>query len=171
MQDTRAATGLIERLTIWVADRHENGIGLAESDATPEREVEVLLRFALDAPPAGSLLATALCDLASFPNVPQLFDDVLNDLLAVDVAFQYYQCNDTEGQFRIDGDDVLQFPNVNYSLSGTFESLDFGSHFASEVRGFKLLDQLGPQAYVVLMLLLRDRYFPTVWASLRDTVT
>jgi hypothetical protein len=135
------------------------------------RELDLLLGFPFAGVRAekrsGSLLATALCDLAAFGGDHQVYCDVVNELLAVQIAFQYYQPRDTLGQFVLDGDDVLQYPNVEYDEElSRFTDAKFANHIANEERTFKLVGSLGPQCYAALMLLLRDRYFPLLWPAL-----
>jgi len=165
------ARALVHRVALWVADRYEQGAGRAEFDASPTRELEFLLGYPFEGvgvePRTASLLATALCDLSAFLGDPIFFSDVVNEFMAVDVAFEYFQASDTAGQFRIDGVDVLQFPNIEYNDSlGAFTDLTFANHVTNEARSLALAGELGPGSYAALMLLLRDRYFPSLWVSL-----
>jgi Restriction endonuclease len=171
VRQTDAARCLLHRVTLWVADRYDRGAGLAEFDASAEREVEYLLGYPFSGVHverrSSSLLATVLCDLAAFMEDAQFFLDVVNELAAVDIKCEYFQVHDTDGQFRIEGADVVQYPSVEYrdELS-SFSELDFGSHVPNEVRTFALEAVVGPGPFVGLMLLLRDRYFPALWPRL-----
>lgn len=165
------ARALVRKAAVWVADRYEEGAGLAEFDAPAVREVEFLLGHPFEGvgvePRTSSLLATALCDLAAFLGDDVFFADVVNEFSAVDIAFQYFQPSDTAGQFRIDGTDVIQYPNVEYSeTAGAFADFTFGNHVTSEPRQFRLAETAGVGSYGALMLLLRDRYFPSLWPAL-----
>lgn len=162
------ANDLLANATVWVADRYEQGFGLAEFDADPDRELAVLFGYPFDRvqvkPIRSSFIATALCDLAAFLGDNAVYQDVVNEFLAVEIAFSYWQVRDTDGQFHIDGQDVLQYPNIEYeSDPGTFSDRRFASHIADEEPSFRLATELGPAPFAVLMLLLRDRYFPSLW--------
>jgi hypothetical protein len=159
---------LLNRVVIWVADRYEQGMGLAEFDAPPLREVQFLLGFPFRGvgvePRTSSLLATVLCDLAAFLGDQAFFANVVNEFKAVELAFEYFQPLDTEGQFEIEGEDVRQYPNVEYTdAPGVFADFAFGTHVRDEPRSFALADRVGLPPYAGLMLLLRDRYFPGLW--------
>lgn len=165
------ARALVRKSAVWVADRYESGVGLAEFDAPAVREVEYLLGHPFEGvgvePRTSSLLATALADLAAFVGDAAFFSDVVNEFSAVDLAFQFFQPSDTAGQFRIEGADVVQYPNVEYGESvGVFADLSFGNHVTSEPRSFRLVETVGVSSYGALMLLLRDRYFPSLWPAL-----
>lgn len=169
--DREVAVGLVRRAAVWVADRYDDGGGLAEFDALPVREVEMLLGHPFEGVGAttrrSSLLATALSDLAAFLGDDQFFSDVVNEFRAADIAFQYFQTADSPGQFRLDGNDVTQFPNVEYSQqAGRFIDLAFGNHVLDEARSFQLAETVGVNAYAALCLLLRDRYFPSLWPKM-----
>jgi hypothetical protein len=117
-------------------------------------------------PRRSSLLATALADLAALVGDGTFFTDVVNELVATDVAFEYFQPRDTLGQFLIEGVDVLQYPNVEHETGApAFDAFGFGSHVIAEEKYFRLCHELGPAPYAGLMLLLRDRYFPTLWPA------
>jgi hypothetical protein len=65
---------LLRRVTVWLCDRHEQGMGLANVDAEEETETRILLGYPFEALPvehaSGSLLASAVCDLAAFLATP-----------------------------------------------------------------------------------------------------
>jgi hypothetical protein len=165
------ARDLVHRAVVWVADRYERGMGLAEFDASPTHEVNLLLGFPFEGlsieTRGDSLLATALCDLAAFLADETLYADVVNEFGAVEIAFNYFQTPDTIDQFHIDGAGVVQYPNVEYESSlSAFTEGRYATHISSEPRTFRLANQLGPTPYAALMLLLRDRYFPFIWPVL-----
>lgn len=78
---------LVEATTVWLCDHlDDGGAGLAGPYAKPKQEVEHLMGGRLDCVEVeertGSLLAVALIEAAN-AWLPDLYDDVLNDILAV----------------------------------------------------------------------------------------
>lgn len=61
---------LLERATIWICDRYENGVGLATVDADEPEEIETLLGYVFDFSKVStrhdSLAATIVSDLCVF---------------------------------------------------------------------------------------------------------
>ena len=163
---------LLHSVIVWLCDRYEKGTGLADVEASADIEVEILLGYAFDflgpRPSPDSLLATVACDLVAFLGDKKLYRDAVNDIKATRIFPGYYQVKDTLGQFRIDGDDVLTYPNVEYSdeLIDPFEAYTFAAHIGSEPKTYAVVPLAGPMALMSIMLLLRDRYFPTLWPML-----
>lgn len=166
------ARDLIQRATVWLCDRQEKGSGLARLEATAYDEVATLIGYPFQAIGVGkrpsSFLATVLCDLSAFVGDPQLYEDVVHDIKAVEIVPQYWQPHDTAGQFSIGADDVIQYPTgLDYKDEHTpFEARQFATHIRNEPERFRLTSSVNPVSYLGLMLLLRDRYFPTLWPLL-----
>lgn len=162
-----AARELIRRGTIWLCDHYQDGAGLAPIGATEQEETLILLgqpfSFIKQRSFYTSFLATALCDLAAFLG-GQLYSDVVNDIKAGRIAMQYWQAQDSLGLYRVDGTDVIVYPNIEYSDRMTqFDAFDFAEHIMHEPRAFRIVQSADPFALFSMMLLLRDRYFPTAW--------
>jgi hypothetical protein len=170
-----AARHLLRRATVWLCDCHEKGSGLAQLEATAYAEVATLIGYPFEAVAVGkrpsSFLATVLCDLSAFIGDPQLYEDIVNDIKAVEIVPQYWQAHDTAGQFSVGADDVIQYPTgLDYKDEYTpFETRQFATHIRNEPERFRLTDSVNPATYLGLMLLLRDRYFPTLWRVLTST--
>lgn len=166
-----SARELLHRAAVWLCDRYQEGFGLASSEAAPYTEVTTLFgypfEFVSEKPSGGSFLASVICDLAAFLGDKQFYSDVVNDIKACRIFPLYWQALDTVGQFRIEGTDVITYPNVQYEDVVTeFDSFEFAEHIVHEPRSFRLAQIVGPLGFMTLMLLLRDRYFPTIWPSL-----
>lgn len=165
-RDPNAAQLAVERATVWLCDRYEKAGCLAAVDASPDDETHTLLGAAFDfTKPASrrqSFLATALVDAAAFID-ETLYVDVLNDVLAVDIAPQYWQAADTVGQFRVDAPDVAQYVNVQYAEPrGDVGGFAWAEHVREEAEDLSV-GRLDPCDAVLVSLLLRDRYFPKLW--------
>jgi hypothetical protein len=165
------AVEILHRATVWLCDRVQHGDGIASIESDPITEVTQLLghpfSFIPQPPASASLLATVICDLAAFLGNEQLYSDVVNDIKACNISPEYWQTPDDENLFRIDGPEVITYPNVEPKDNVTrFEDYDYAEHIVHEPRRYQLAELVGPFSLMSIMLLLRDRYFPTVWPSL-----
>jgi hypothetical protein len=164
------ARTLVRSVAIWLGDRYENdGLGLAAMDGDEEGELVQILGGPFSAIPVQrqdqSFLATALLDLSCFLGDRELYEAILHDLGACAIFPVYYQPQDTAGQFLVEGRDVIRFPNIEFVLPmPAFDELRHGEHLAGEPEAFVLEALLGPATFFALALLLRDRYFPTLWS-------
>lgn len=166
-----AARGLLRRAAVWLCDRQEKGSGLAQLEDTVDAEVATLIgypfKFIGVAKRPSSFLATVLSDLTAFAGDPQLYEDVVNDIKAVELVPQYWQAQDTAGQFSVGADDVIQYASLDYQDEYTpFDARQFAAHIRTEPERFRLTEAVSPASYLGLILLLRDRYFPTLWPLL-----
>jgi len=159
---------LIRRAAVWLFDRYEKGIGLATFEADEYIETATLLGCAYElpnvVPASGSLVASVLADLAAFSCNRELYSEIINDLKALQIFPNYWQTPDKESLFSIDGEDVVGYPNIEYdSVFQDFQSFDFAQHIRAEPRDFALRTIFGAPIFIMLMFVLRDRYFPTMW--------
>jgi hypothetical protein len=168
----QTAENILRSATVWLCDRYEKGAGLSSFESSVEDEVATLLGYPFEAVQVrqhpSSFLATLLCDLACFIGNPQLYEDVVNDVKAVEIVPQYWQPSDSLGQFSVEAEDVVQYPTaINHSDKYTpFVEMNFAEHIKSEPREFKIAGLTGSTSYMALCLLLRDRYFPSLWPLL-----
>ncbi len=165
------ARDLLACTTIWLCDRAEEGMGLASFEANEVEETLTLLGYPFEgiaiANIGGSLLAAALCDLAAFVGDSDLYGDIVNDIKACHILPEYWQPVDSAGVCRIDGEDVIAYPNVRYvDTLTTFDDFTFADHIPHESDSFRIVDVFGLSTLVVLMVLLRDRSFPKLWHRL-----
>ena len=147
-------------------DRDSGSLG-----ASPYEEIVQLLAYPFDFFPEkaakGSFLATVLSDLAAFIGDESLYSGVVNDIRAVGISPCYWQVSDTPGLSYVEADDILSYPNIEYKDNLTlFEEYDFAEHIAHETHSFRVSDVTGALGLMSMMLLLRDRYFPTLWLPL-----
>lgn len=152
----------------WIGDRYEQGVGLASVEADEQTEINTLLGYSFDfldiQPNPSSLAATALSDLAAFFGDTKFYEDVVNDIMAVNIAPAYWQPPDTREIYRIDGDNVINFANIKYQETfSDFTLFQFAQHISNEPANYKVVVDVGPLSLLIVMLLLRDRYFPKIW--------
>lgn len=162
---------LLEKATTWLCDRYKQGMGLAGFDASETYEVNTLLGYPFDFvqvdTAGGSFAATVLSDLSAFLGDSQFYTSVFNAMRTSVHFLTYWQVQDSEGQFLIEGEDVITYPTVTYSDTfSEFGLYQFADHISNETRSFKVAETVGPIGHMLLMLLLRDRYFPTLWPAL-----
>ncbi|MEA2582801.1 MAG: hypothetical protein QOF33_886 [Thermomicrobiales bacterium] len=162
---------LVRRLTVWVCDRYQNGIGLGGLEADEKEETQTILGEVFDifelSNHRSSFLASVLIDLSAFLGDAQFYRAVVNDIKACNIVCEYWQPRDTEGVCRVEAEDVLSYPALGYrdDLS-SFYAFDVAEHMGDECGTFAFIDAFGTGAAVALMLLLRDRYFPKLWPEL-----
>ncbi len=162
---------LLKQVTLWVCDRYEQGMGLAQFDATEEGETTTLLGYAFASVAVSerraSFLAAALCDLAAFLGDGALYGDIVNEIKASEVYPEYWQATDTVGVCSIESADITQYPHVPFEDSLTdFHQYQHAPHFSDEPETFRVAELFSKSTLVVLMVLLRDRYFPKAWAKI-----
>ena len=170
------ARKLIHSAVLWLCDRYEQGDGLASLADDSYSEIETLLGYPFDSIPRRSFrdsyLATVLSDLAAYLEDKQFFSDVVNDIKATVIFPGYWQAPDSEDLCRVDGASVITYPNIQYVDTLTsFQAFDFAEHIVHEPRTFRATQWLEPFSLMLIMLLLRDRHFPTVWPLLRSRST
>ncbi|MEM7537704.1 MAG: hypothetical protein AAF639_36375, partial [Chloroflexota bacterium] len=168
---TDMARKFIQKSVVWLCDRYEDGFGLASVGTNPYQEIIKLFGYPFEhipvQPSGGSLTASVVSDLAAFLNDQKFYSDVVNDVQASNIFPQYWQVADTIGLFKIEGTDVIRYPNIMYKdhLS-EFEAYDFADHILHEQRSFRIAEMIDALSLMPLMLLLRDRYFPTLWPTI-----
>ena len=91
------------------------------------------------------------------------------DIKAANIVPQYWQVPDTTSLFTLDSQDIINYPKIDYSdVHLPFEDLSFADHIKHESRSFSITNHTGPLGPLLIMLLLRDRYFPTLWPLLTN---
>jgi hypothetical protein len=167
------AAHFIERTTVWLCDRYQDGMGLAGVEADAQSETNALLGSPfdfIDVPRRhDSFLATALMDLAAFLGEPDLYADIVNDVKAVRIYAEYWQPRDTKGACRFEGDDVLHYPSVAFADALAANGGSYAEHLAEESASFRFVQVFGPVSAVMIAALLRDRYFPKLWSLFSPT--
>lgn len=165
-----AAASLLERATVWLCDRYEEGHGLSGVEADEQVETNMLLGYPfefINVPQrCDSLLATALMDLAAFLKNADLYSDIVNDVKAVTIYAEYWQPRDTVGACLIEGQDVLHYPNVEFADTLPRAGQEYAEHLHDESDSFRFVEAFGPCSTIAIMALLRDRYFPKIWPRL-----
>lgn len=164
---------LICQSTVWLCDRYQEGVGIASLEALEQDEITILFgypfSFMPNNGPSASFLATILSDLAALID-SQLYTEVVNDIKATRIPLQYWQAQDTLGLYRIEGEDVIVYPNIEYAdIISQFDHFDYAEHISYEPRSFRITQLVGPFSLMAIMSLLRDRYFPTVWPLLHTS--
>jgi len=167
------AEQLLHHSTVWLCDRYQDGFRLADISATPYDEIATLFGYPFDfirvRPRRSSFCASVICDLAAFIANSELYSNIVNDIKASNIFPQYWQVPDTTSLFTLDGEDIINYPNIDYSDDYLpFESFTFAEHMKHETQVFPITEITEPIGLLLMMLLLRDRYFPTLWPCISD---
>jgi hypothetical protein len=157
---------LIQNVATWVADRYESGgLGLADSDAEPDEEVDRLLGVPFEhvnpERRAESYIATVVLDLAAMLQLGDVFDLVNNDFMAVALFPSVIEAPDSEAQYILLSNDLAFTANMEYE--DTWVPLD-NWKVAPHHRRAKTdyyLQRIGRYwDHLALSSVLRDRHFP-----------
>ena len=121
-RELEAARIFLAQAAVWIADRYDpkhGGIGLAGPNAGPNAEVAYLLGAPFDngpSPRPGSYIATVLTDLAAvLPGSATLYEDLVNEFLAVGADPQMLEADEIRAQWRPDGTGVTLIPRISYA--------------------------------------------------------
>jgi hypothetical protein len=165
------AIDLVRRSVVWLCDRGEDGFGIARYEASEYEETATILGYPFEfikvEKNRSSFFANALADLAAFIGDRQLYEDVINDIEACEITYAYWQFPDSAAVFSIETPECLAYANVPHDEALTdFHDLNYAAHIRDEPTTFQFVEKCGAHSAVLLSVLLRDRYFPTVWKQL-----
>lgn len=155
--DSAFAQSCLIRATIWVADQYDedlDGLGLAAPWVDPAAELKYLLNSEYDYGPdrrQSSYLTTVLIDLAAvIGEDSSLYSDILNEVLAVEIAPQAVISDERVAQWRPDGPGTSLVPRVHY--------LDPMPHDLYAASHYNLGVLIPAWDSVALALTVRDRH-------------
>lgn len=165
------ALDLVKRSTVWLCDRVQDGFGIARYEANEYEETVTILGYPFDfikvEKNRSSFFANALADLAAFIGDRQFYEDLVNDFEACEITYAYWQFPDTAAVFTIETHECLAYANVPHDETvGNFEDFNYAAHIRDEPRSFQVVEKCGKESVVLLSILLKDRYFPTIWTRL-----
>lgn len=157
------AETLLRTATVWLADRYEpDALGLAPDDATPEQELERLLgspfEFVQLERRSDSYLATVLTDLCAVMGLHELYDDIRNEMLAVDVVATIVIADDVPGQYVRHGEGVFRVTPIDYAEEWPSDGSPVAHHHRG-VAGDYVLGRFGRQwDQLAVQAVTRDRH-------------
>ncbi len=142
--------------TVWLCDRYsENGLSCIGSSL--KEEMEQLLSENLDGlnyfKRKTSFFANILLDVAAIINDNKLYEDIANDLRALEIMLEYYHINNMDELY--DYSKIKVQTDYDFSLKLNDEY----SHIIKFVKQNSKLD-LTKEKILILIFSLRDRYFP-----------
>jgi hypothetical protein len=161
-----AAESLLLGTTNWLCDRYQDSeSGLAGPYASPADEVRTLLMSHLEIElprRRESLLAVALADLAH-TFLPNRYEDVLNDILAVGIVPTALHAKDHPDAYFVDRTgQTLPLINVRYPETRDTPIAHFGLQSTARIP-----EQIGgPSVPLALAAIARDRLFSDVFPRL-----
>lgn len=167
------AIELVKRSVVWLCDHVEKGFGLARYEADEYDETICLLGYPFNfievEKNTNSFLATVLTDLAALL-APQFYEDVINDFSACEITYYYWQFPDSKAVTVIDTNECLAYANVPHNDAlKDFADFDYAAHIKDEPKAFGIVNKWGHGSLVLLSVLLKDRYFPTMWPKMIES--
>ena len=157
----------LEQVCVWVADRYDRGeTGLARPLASAEEEVRQLLGgrfgFMKVRRRPESFIASVLLDLSAALELPDVYNAIVNEVMAVEACPQVVECDDDQSQYR----DTLEGVRIELWMryDERFDTQS-GWQCAPHHRRFTphYLERLGRYwDFLVLSTVMRDRCFPSV---------
>jgi hypothetical protein len=110
---------IIKRIAIWLCNRYEQSeFGLASPYASEKEEVITLLGYSYDfidlSKRRESYLATVLLDMCAMFGFSDLYEDILNDFLAISILPCSIETIDTPGKYKMNSDDAVYTPVVKF---------------------------------------------------------
>lgn len=145
----------------WVADHYQHGTGLAALGEGPLAEARhVMMRTdgSADRPSRStSLIATALLDLVAVHELADLYDLVVNELLAVDVIPDVVEAPDDMGQLARDGTGVTRQVNFAHDETWTDGWPSAAHHRRAAL--YRLVAEGRGWEHLAMVSVLRDRFF------------
>jgi hypothetical protein len=168
---TEEANNLVKRGLVWLCDRTEKGFGLAHYEANEYEETKMLLGCPFDFMQIernrSSFMASVVCDLAALLGSKEFYADVVNDIEACEIAYNYWQFPDTASILHIYSKECVRYPNVPHQFSiDNFEDFKYAEHIKHETSSFQIARKTGGASLILVSVLLKDRYFPKTWKSL-----
>lgn len=167
----KEARHFVQKALVWLCDQVEKGFGLARYEADEFEVTKALVGYPFEfievAKNRSSYLATVIADLAAFFGDAEFYSDVVNDIEACEIVYNYWQVPDTKAAlFMINSAEVISYPNVPHQFSLDGES--YAEHIKHEPDSFQIADTSGVGCLIILSILLRDRYFPKLWNRLAE---
>lgn len=162
------ARQFVRQAGTWLCDVHEDRGGLAHVDADPQSEVDIYLGSQFHGVntevSTGSLLATALVDLARYIQDAELYSDLVNDFSVLGIKAEYFLIATDEQALLLDHPDIGQYIALPFPSELPDDSRS--SVLAhEELREFSVATAFGNATLLSLSIVLRDRYFPSLWSQ------
>ena len=161
----RAAKKLLEKTTVWISDRYENGAdGLASWGTKPADEIDrafggAFEHIRLRGRRSSSHVASVTLDLAALCGYRKLYGDIRNDHLAARVVPVVLRCPDGPDQYVLTGEANRWELNPDYpDALPSDRHLDIPHH--NEADNPRALIRAGrPWDLLAVSASLRDRHF------------
>lgn len=160
----------LEEICVWLLDHSEPGKpGLAAPWTAPDVEVTQLLLAGVPSVPArrrDSFLAAVLLDLAAALELPDVYDALVNDVMAAGIFPSVVQADETTGFYQDNVGDVFIEPWVQYDGHYADQAEWPCSEPHRNMTPSYLQRLLRPWDLLALSSVLRDRWWPLVWRDM-----
>jgi hypothetical protein len=169
----RAAKKLLEKTTVWLSDRYENGgDGLASWGTKPADEIDrafggAFEHIRLRGRRGSSHVASVTLDLAALCGYRKLYGDIRNDHLAAHVVPVVLRCPDGPDQYVLTGEANRWELNPDYpDALPSDRHLDIPHHREAE-NPRALIRASRPWDLLAVSASLRDRHF---FGAIRESI-
>ena len=156
------ADELLRHAAKWLGDRYQApALGLASEEASPAEEAA---RVFMSPEHAGfqrrreSYLAAVLLDLAAALRLPELYEDIHNELLAVDAVPTLVLAEDVPGQYLRDGQGARRAFPIDYAEVWPPDGTPVARHHHETADAYELGRRLRIWDQLALQAVLRDRH-------------
>lgn len=154
---------LLREATRWLGERYEaSELGLAAEDSTPDEETERVFGSAFEwvahRRRMESYLATVLADLAALFELADLYDDIRNDVLAVDAVPYIVEADDVPAQYLRTGQGLRRVMPLAYADQWPGSSVVVARHHEWDADSFQLGRQNRFWDQLAIQAVLRDRH-------------
>lgn len=150
----------INNITVWLCDRYEEH-GLSTLGLNKQFEFEHLLSEYISGldftNTKSSFIANILLDIAYQLEDEEFYENVANDLKAVEIIPEHYHVLNEQALFSYDHISIVTSSDHDFSLQRIENYTKIITHEREELKisEFKI-------TFLFLLILLRDRYFPSV---------
>jgi len=169
--DKELARKWLQEICVWLVDHYDPGKpGLAQPWTPAGEEIVPVLVSGITAPGSprrpDSFLASVLLDLAAALEMAQVYDSIVNEVMAVRMFPSLVTANEGPGFYQDNFGDVFIEPWVQYD--GHYADHD-GWQCSEPHRNMVpcFLERIGrPWDLMALSSALRDRWFPLAWRAI-----
>ena len=154
---------LLREAARWLGERYEaSELGLAAEDSSPDEETEHVFGGAFEwvahRRRMESYLATVLADLAALFELADLYDDIRNDVLAVDAVPYIVEADDVPAQYLRTGQGLRRVMPLAYADQWPSSPVVVARHHKWGADSFQLGRQNRFWDQLAIQAILRDRH-------------
>ena len=151
----------LNNVTVWLCDRYEkDGIGLGFIGANLREEIEQLLSEHLSGYIFNyrktSFIAACVLDIAYLIGDKELYENIANDLRASNIILEFFHVLNNNSLYKHNHIEIIKSSDHDFSS-------DFCENYSQPIQYERENNSISlrTNGLFFIMILLRDRYFPT----------